>query len=313
MIYSNVVAKYYEGRLLDAEKLRRVAEADYLDALKMLYDYGYGEGIPIENADAQKLADNETNRLFEFVEEYATSDKLKSFLLLRYLYNNVKAAVKSRFTTVEDGAYFTLFTEETQSVKEGRYDALGAFIKAALQKIDERVEKDGCIPSQAIDNILNEAYYQELLSVAKKISRHLAAYVVRMIDGSNLLTVMRAKRVGLGETELNEMLLPCGKIAVGTLVAMLTAEGEAFIELSGEYAEEAEELLGGDFALYEKNQDDRLFAVMVKDREDMLSFDPFIGYFFAKKREIEAVKLILTCIKNDARGEIRRRLRNLDE
>lgn len=119
MIYANVVAKYCEGRLLDAEKLRRISEADYFGALRMLYDYGYGEGVPIETADAKTLADAETRKLVEFVEEYGYSDRLKRFLLLRYLYNNAKSAVKSRFTTVEESAYFPFFVETYSRNKRG--------------------------------------------------------------------------------------------------------------------------------------------------------------------------------------------------
>ena len=54
-IYANAVAKYNEGKLLDGEKLKRVSEASYSDAIKMLYDYGYGEGLPLENADAENF------------------------------------------------------------------------------------------------------------------------------------------------------------------------------------------------------------------------------------------------------------------
>jgi vacuolar-type H+-ATPase subunit C/Vma6 len=313
MIYSNVVASYLEGRLLDAEKLRRIAEADYFDALKMLYDYGYGEGLPIENADSKTLAECETKKLVEFVEEYACSENLKKFLLLRYLYNNLKSAVKSRFTSVDDGAYFPFFQAETEKVKDGDYELLSAKAKQALEKIDETVKSDGEISSFDIDIILNYAYYDEMFELSKKLNKSVKNFVVYTVDKNNLLTVFRAKRAALDEKTASDMFLPHGKIAKENLTEMLTASEERIRELSGEYSEEIEELISGELAVYEKNADDKLFLMAATDRQDMLSLDPFVGYFFAKKREIEAVKLILTCIKNDARDDLRRRLRNLDE
>lgn len=134
-----------------------------------------------------------------------------------------------------------------------------------------------------------------------------------MIDKNNLFTVFRAKKAGLGVDETEKMLLPHGKIGKDTLVELYSVDGETAKELLPDYEEEIGELLSGDFALYERNADDRLNLKSVRDKEDMLSVDPFIAYFFAKRREIDAVKLILTCIKNDAREELRRRLRNLDE
>ncbi len=313
MIYSNVVASYLEGRLLDAEKLRRIAEADYFDALKMLYDYGYGEGLPIESADSKTLAECETRKLVEFVEEYACSEKLKNFLLLRYLYNNLKSAIKSRFTSVDDGAYFPFFQAETEKVKEGDYELLSVQAKKALEKIDEIVERTGEISSFDIDVILNYAYYDELYGLSKKLNKSVEKFVVYTVDKNNLLTVFRAKRASLDEKTTSAMFLPHGKLSVTSLNQMISASDESIRDLAGEYSEEIEELIGGDLAVYEKNADDKLFSLAISDKEDMLSLDPFVGYFFAKKREIEAVKLILTCIKNDARDDLRRRLRNLDE
>ena len=130
-IYSNAVAKYNEGRLLDAEKLKRVVEAEYDDAVRMLYDYGYGEGLPIEEADAEKLAELEIGKLISFVREYAFDETISAYLLNPYLYNNAKAAYKSRIVAVGRQAYFPGFDEETEAVRTGDYKNLSTVMAAA--------------------------------------------------------------------------------------------------------------------------------------------------------------------------------------
>lgn len=313
-IYANAVAKYNEGKLLDAEKLRRISDADYFDALKMLYDYGYGEGIAIESADATTITDNETAKLLQFIYEYVDDENLYNFLLGGYLYNNIKASVKSRLTTVEESAYYKAFEEETENVKKGVYDGLSTNAVSALRKIDELIEEEK-ISSRRIDEILTKAQYADELKWAKKLSKNTLRYAIYKVDCTNLITVMRCRKMNLPVNESTEMFIDGGKISEQTFIDMLSAESDNLVQIAPEeYYEEIKELVSsGDIASFERNTDDRLFELIVSDRENMMTYDPLIGYFFAKKREIEGVKLILVCIKNGVQGEIRRRLRNIGE
>ena len=313
-IYANAVAKYNEGKLLDAEKLRRISDAEYSDAIKMLYDYGYGEGIAIETADAVRLTDGETAKLLQFVSEYVDDENLYGFLLGAYLYNNLKASVKSRFTTVEESAYYPVFMDECEKVKAGVYDGLSANAQSALKKIDEIIE-EGTISSRRIDEILTKAQYADELKFAKKLGKNAFKYAVYKIDCANLTTAMRCKKMGVKTADATEMYVTGGKISLDTFVEILSAEEDKLVSLvNEEYYDEIKELVTvGDLASFERNTDDRLFELIVRDRENMMTYDPLIGYFFAKKREIEGIKLILVCIKNGVQSEIRRRLRNIGE
>ena len=96
-VYANLLA-IQSGSRLNAERLRRVVEAKSLDdAFKMLGDYGYAysEGCTVDG-----FIVGETNRLIEFIEDNAASDKFGNALLARFVYNNAKLAYKSRFHSV---------------------------------------------------------------------------------------------------------------------------------------------------------------------------------------------------------------------
>lgn len=309
-IYSNAVAKYNEGRLLDAEKLKRVVEAEYDDAVRMLYDYGYGEGLPIEEADAEKLAELEIGKLISFVREYAFDETLSAYLLNPYLYNNAKAAYKSRIVAVGRQAYFPGFDEETEAVRTGDYKNLSPVMAAALEKLDSAFA-DGETSSMAIDVALTSASFEEELRLAGKLGGAYKKQTVKKIDYTNLLTAFRCRRARVKASAAVEMFHSGGKIDEAQLTSLLTLDAETALKnFDGEYYERVKFLFEtGDFIAYERDIDDALLAGAVRDRENMVSSDPFVGYFYAKKSEIQTVKLALTCLKNGARDEIQRRLR----
>lgn len=310
-IYANAVAKYDEGRLLDAEKLRRIAEASYTDALRMLYDYGYGEGLPVESADVDSLTAIETNKLVSFVREYAPSEPLKLFLLAGYVYNNAEAAYKSRFAGVDDAAFYGGAEGKKAALSEDGEANFYPALTAATARLDAIAEREP-LTSARIDAEFSAAMYDDLLRLGKKTGKRTYAYIKRKIDLTNILTVYRLSRSG------GDPSAPVGTlIAGGTLdifdPASLAANENGAAPGTGEYEPLTAALYqGGDVAAYERAADEYAAESLEGDRENMLSFEPFIGYFFAKKAEIAAVRLVLTCVRNDARGEIARRLRKVE-
>lgn len=313
-IYANAVAKYDEGKLLDAEKLKRITEASYFDALKMLYDYGYGEGLPIEDADAEKLTAVETDKLLNFVKEYSPDDRLTEYLTLSERYNNVKAAYKSRFVNIEKSAYFGGFDETVEAVKSGEYNGLNDVLANALSALDALAAEDK-ITSLDIDKKLTEAYYKESLILAKKLGKNARRYVEKKIDLTNMLTAFRCKKAGLTEKDFAEMTVDGGKLDPEQLAAFVTLDPEVALgRFDGEYYETAKRFVSsGDFAEFERESDELLYLSAVSDRENMTSNDPFIGYYYAKQAEIKTVRLVLTCLKNGATDEIKKRIRRIYE
>jgi len=311
-IYANAVAKYNEGKLLDGEKLKRVSEASYSDAIKMLYDYGYGEGLPLENADAEKLSGTELNKLIAFVNEYAQDEKLKSFLLLPFLYNNLKAAYKSKFSSVSENAFYPFFTFETDAVKAGEYNALSPIAADGLKSLDN-LSAEGKITSREIDCVLTACMYKELKSLSSGLNRSLKKYVSTAIDLKNILTAFRSRKQKVDLKTATGMIIEGGSVKEEQLKAIVASDPEtATAMFDGEYHEYVKKLFEtGDFVEFERETDEILYALSTKNRENMTSSEPFTGYFFAKLTEIKTVKLILTCLKNNARDEISKRLRRV--
>lgn len=311
-IYANAVAKYNEGKLLDEEKLKRVSDASYYDAIKMLYDYGYGEGLPIENADAEKLAGAELEKLISFVEEYAQNEKLKAFLLLPFLYNNLKAAYKSGFASVSENAFYPFFHAETEAVKTKEYNSLSQIAAEGLKRLDDSAA-EGKITSREIDCVLTGCMYKELKSLSSGLKRSLRKYVSMQIDLKNILTAFRARKQNVDFKIASAMLIEGGNLKEEQLKAIASADPDSATAMfDGEYHDYVKKLFEtGDFVEFERETDEILYELSTRNRENMTSSEPFTGYFFAKLTEIKTVKLILTCLKNNARDEIGKRLRRV--
>ena len=88
-VYSNTLARIQMGRLLNAEQFKRLSEADYADALKMLAEYGYGGGVA--GGDIDTVIARETNALISFIEDDCVNAFARKALLNRFYYGNAKA------------------------------------------------------------------------------------------------------------------------------------------------------------------------------------------------------------------------------
>lgn len=309
-IYANAVAKYEEGRLLDEEKLRRIADASYPDAIRMLVDYGYGDG-QAEGADAQSLLRRETERLISFIREYASDERLKAYFLLPYVYNNAKAAYKSRFAAVSQSAFYPALTDIDEAIKSGDYtsEELPAAMVAACTALDERDEST--VSAAEIDRELTLAMYKDMRVLGKKLGKKTYACVAERIDRLNLLTLYRVRRVGGTEKTLSSMLIDGGSIPAPAFAMLMGRDGEGIErETDGKFEGSAARLFeSGDAAAFERETEEKLSEMAHADTENMVSSGPFIGYVTAKEREIAAVKLALTLIKSGEREELIGRLK----
>ena len=141
-IYANAVAKYNEGKLLDAEKIRRLADASFSDAVRMLCDYGYGGGTVDEKSyDIDAFISRETSALIEYVQSSSPDEYLARVLTNRFLYGNAKAYYKARLTGKEnDAAVYRMDDEEmADGIRKGEYAALPAPMAEAVDRKSTRL------------------------------------------------------------------------------------------------------------------------------------------------------------------------------
>lgn len=316
-IYANAIAKYNEGRLLDREKIKRLTEADFNDAIKILTDYGYGGGVLSETSyDIDKFISEETARLIESVMSDSPSQFLAKCLTNRFYYSNAKALYKNKFVSVdlELGLYKMEDEELKKAIESGEYSALPDVLSDALTALDERFA-DTPVDPRLIDLYLTKAMFADNVSCAKNSkSSVMINYVRAEIDLSNILTVLRCKNLEFAEPTALEMLIDGGSIPEDDLISILNQDYSATAQMlmDGNYSEMLVRLAeSGDIVKLETETDDYLHNLTSEQLENMLSLSPFLSYFTAKLTEFKTVKMILVCLKNNARDEIRRRLRKM--
>ena len=169
-IYANSVAKYNEGKLLDAEKLRRLIDAEFSDAVKMLCDYGYGGGALDEKSyDIDAFISAETAKLIEYAATDSPSAELTRVLTNRFLYGNAKAYYKARITDRPNPAavYAMADADVRQGIEKAEYAALPPAMTEALAALDAEFSEKPADPKR-IDIVLTRAMYADSVAAAKK-------------------------------------------------------------------------------------------------------------------------------------------------
>lgn len=310
-IYANAVAKYNEGKLLDEEKLRRLADSDFASAVKMLCDYGYGGGTADEKSyDADAFISKETAALIDYVYSDAPDPYLARVLTARFLFGNAKAYRKAKTSGVlqAEAVYAMPDDEVREGITKGEYAALPAAMAAALAELDAKFG-DGPEDPKEIDVALSKAMYAYESENAKKSrSRALKAFVSGEIDLKNIFTVLRARALGLNQSAVEPLLYDGGAWDATEILPLLSAEDPvAFLRDSAyDFLEENVDTI--DLPLMEAKSDAYLLRIWERGAENMLSLSPFVRYFLCQMQEYKTVKLILACLRNGAKDAILPRL-----
>lgn len=282
VVFCNAVSKAEEVRLLSPEAFIRLGAAEFDDAIKMLHDYGYNEGIlGGDSFDIDRFISGQVEQLIAFIKEYSCSDELERFLLAPYLINNVKAEYKRRLSGVRS----KLYQVETGDVAGKDYSALHPIIAKALCFLDETNERS----PQRIDFVLTKALYEYRLAVAKKSrSKLLVEYARAEIDVINIISSLRSS---------SEVMF----IEGGSFGSAIDREN------LGKY----EHFDLSDLVKLETQCDDYLLSIASSSSREMDSVGPMVEYVQRKMSEFKTVKMILVCIKSDARNEIPMRMRGV--
>lgn len=317
-IYANAVAAYNEGRLLSGEKIRRLIDADFSDTIKMLYDYGYGGGIMNESSyDIDAFISMETAKLVDYVVTDSPNQYLTNILINRFIYLNAKAIYKNKFikSDIDKTIYnLEINAEIKKAVETADYNGLSIFLSDAFKLLDESF-LDKKVKPQEIDLTLTKAMYAENFTAVKKSkSKMMKDYLTAEIDLTNILSMSRAKLLGLNEAAAKNLIIEGGILQDDDIMSILKADNATIsnIFMMTPYYDAVVMLLeNNDLVQFETCIDEYLYLLTSKNSNDMLTFSPFINYFFAQLMEFKVVKTILVCQKNNVKGEIAKRLRSI--
>lgn len=311
-IYANAIAKYNEGKLLDREKLHRLADAEFSDAVKMLCEYGYGNGTVEESSyDVDTFISSEISALIAYATDLSPNENLSRILTNRFLYSNAKAYYKAKCSGKSNPAalYGMDGGELGMAIEQGEYNALPSLMAEALTELDALFAETPPDP-KTIDIVLTRAMYADNAACARKAkSKTMKAFVAGEIDLRNITAALRARALGMREAALSAMWIAGGRMDEEEILALYREEDPLRMLADSRYdfLAEGQETLS--LPVLEARADDYLSRIWEKEAEDMLSLSPFVRYFLAQLSEYATVKMILTCLKNGAKNEILPRLR----
>ena len=324
-IYANATASSLMTKLINQDKLSRLLDAKSGDvALKMLTEFGFGEGATVTNPfEFELLCDKEEENLYNFIVETCPNESASKCLTLSYDYHNIKSALKVKYgksVNYSKLVYrFTTANEEElkDQILADNYEDLSSFQRTFCEKIDGYRVLGNLTPLK-IDVESNLAMYSEIFQNLK--ASHdpiLMEYFQLKVNIINLSTVVRAKAFELSDSMAMSMVIPFGTFDDTVFTTYLEGNGETLIEKLRftDYKEIAKILVESEtdktaLTKYEQMGENLLVDIFRKVKflpEERLN--TYFSYVFARYNVIKNVRLIMVCVNNRLdKAEIRERL-----
>ncbi len=306
-LYHSARVRALERELLDGEQLDRLLAADGEAAvLTLLNEYGI---LPVTDAESGRLLREETllgvlRRAYAEIAALAPDEAV--LLLWRYPYdcNNVKAAIKGFIRKIDPRPMmFDFGTQPIEAVirmaQSGDFSALSPAMAIAADAAVRAFAKTK--NPQQIDLLLDRACYADMLAAAKDSGVTFAEELVReKIDLTNLLTVVRVKRMKLGESGrmlLEETLLEGGEISHASLLSWFAEEETLMWDrlYYTDYGKLAEAVAATDRSLTAIERSlDQYWMTHIREAK-YVSFGPevLIAFLQANEYEVRNLRIIL--------------------
>lgn len=297
-----------EKGLLDKIAVKRMADGSLDDAMRALLDARYGGMPDATSSDVERMIDNERCKTALEIRELSPDPELTDLFLLATDVHNLKVLLKARFLETLDIAYLEggLFERDQlqRFVSEQDYDALPEMLRETLYRLEERLKVH--VEPQMISVMLDYGYLAHCMAAAKQRKEpFLRQYFTAMCDFDNLITFLRMRAMGAPREDMRAMILPEGDISESELLGAYELSYESLFHLlDGNQAREAlvrglnDMLKNGNIGALEKERDNYLLSLVNSHRHDATTIFPVVGYYLARQREAQAIRLIVTVKKN---------------
>lgn len=305
-IFVTTYIRCKEKYLLTREKAERMLDSKTPDdAMKVLYEMNYGEGLDdVSAADFEKLLSLELKKTYEMVMSLAPEQDYFTHFLYPADYHNVKVLLKSEFSggTSDDilmdvGSVATATL--TELVQTRKYFGMR---EEMAKDIQDAVETFGTTRDpQIIDLILDKACYRDInLEVAKLKNDFITGYIELKIDVANLKSFIRAKEMKKPWDFFSKIYIDGGKIPERLFINNYDETPEQFSDRLEAYdlstlMQESSQMLKdtGRFTVLEKLCDNLLVEYMKRSKYVAFGIEPLVGYLVGKENEVKAVRIIM--------------------
>ena len=320
--YANGSVSSLSQRLLSNEKILRIIESKNLaDGMKVLTEVNYGDTNSNDPLNFEIMLEKEWKDTVKFVNDVSAETSSTDCFILYADYINAKILMKDKYLRKE----IHEFLSETGTLDVGtmiagiekdEYSSLPKEMADACEKIDKLFFEGQRYPA-IIDLALDKAYYLQILRLLKKSkSSEVKEWFEKEIDGKNILSFFRIKKSKLDKKKFDELFLTGGKISkevfdtsfrLNPIAHLFNKEWQSVIE-------KAEQEISKESPLTETEKlvDNIKRNIIVSHKNDVEGILPLVNYLLAKKTEIESIRLILVCLKNEvSKDKIILRLREL--
>ena len=300
--YANARLAALSKRLVDSQTIRRMADGSLADALRTLQDLRYGGSGELNESNMEQMIAAEICEAQKEIRELSPDPALTDLFVIGSDVQNLKLFLKARLLGTQDIPFSEggLYSKEQigAMVKDMDYRDLPDPIADRVNALEKQIQIHP--DPQQISVALDQGYMEYALKESAK-DPVLSQYFRSLADFNNVLTYLRVRAMGGTKEMLDDLLLPVGGITKEKLMESL--------DLSYEYLNRilsssvcARPLLDGlnamqrtgNVAEVEKARDNYLLSLLSSHKYETDSVYPIVGYYLAKKREGQAIRLILT-------------------
>ncbi|MGI6140795.1 MAG: V-type ATPase subunit [Caldicoprobacterales bacterium] len=312
-VYAVARIRSKEMQLLDTQFINQLMAAPgYRECLKLLMEKGWGkEGC----TELEQILTYEQQKTWAFISELVEDMSVFNVLLLPNDYHNLKAAIKTVYTGLEDENLFlsrgTVNAKTIlEAVKAQDYSLLPEHMRTSAREAYRVLTQTG--DGQLCDLIIDKAALEALYAAGKEQTDDvLRLFTEQKIASSNIKIAVRAQRTGKPLEWMQRALAACDSLDIERLSRAAASGLEDIYEYlkHTEYWEGVNELEQS-LSLFERWCDDRLIQRIQPQKYNPFSIGPLAAYLLARDNEIRTVRIILLGKLNQLSNQsIRERLR----
>ncbi len=257
------------------------------------------------------------------INKITPDEALSDIFLYKYDYQNAKAYLKMKISgRDEDNAVTDAGKLDAKELREMVFEQDTKGLPEHLAKAINDVLKQiavGITPQQ-VDTIMDTAYTKWCQGVAKEgNSRFLKEYILTKIDLSNILMMLRVRRMEADFEFLHESFVQGGSIEFSVFQKAYKQTDEAVpkyfknTKYGRKLEKSIEEAIQSKHTwVFGKYLDNMLTKIMSEYSRDIFKVEPVIAYLIKKENEATVIRMIMTGKLNNIPADtIKERLREI--
>ncbi len=295
--------KVREMDLLNRQRLGRLIEADFEEALHILEEVDYGDYLKDVRvaADVEAGLERFLQDLYAFLAEITPAGSyICAFLLDRYDFHNLKVLLKERCCGEgKEGLLLDLGTLEPTELAAALENALKLPVHLAAPALEVLALTE--INSQWVDTIVDRHFFEHRLDLARQErSRFMEEFARTSLDLANIKVLLRARNLGKDAGFLDRALAGGGRLGKSWLVDLITQPAEEILHALGrsrysagllQYLEVEEDRVR--LTEYDKRADDLLMAELHRALHIAVGVEPILGYVQGRENDVAVLRIII--------------------